>query len=205
MGLYSKFVLPWVLHLAMRNPEAMRLRQKVVPRAHGRVLEIGIGSGLNLPYYTDHVDSVTGLEPSDRLLAMARTRVDEGPAEVGFDIGDAAALPYDSDTFDTVVSTWTLCSIADLDAALSEVRRVLRPDGGFLFVEHGRSPEYPVRRWQDRVTPIWKRCAGGCHLNRDIGGSIAAAGFAVHDVDTGYLVRGPRFLTWHTLGRAVAR
>ncbi len=205
MGLYNRYVLPWVLHLAMQNPDATRLRQRVIPRARGRVLEIGIGSGLNLPLYGDDVRSVTGLDPSPRLLALARRRVPETGAAVDLVEGGAEAMDFEPWSFDCVVSAWTLCSIRDLDGALAEIRRVLRPDGRLIFVEHGRSPEKPVRRWQDRLTPIWRRCAGGCHLNRDIAAAIENAGFAVDEIDTGYLVAGPRFLTWHYRGIASPR
>jgi len=203
MGLYNRFVLPWVIHLAMQNRDATRLRRRVVPEARGRVLELGIGSGLNLPFYGEGVANVTGIDPSPRLLSLAEKRAVEAPFMVHLREGGAEKMRFENDSFDTVVSTWTLCSIPDIAAALREVRRVLRPDGTFLFVEHGHSPEPRVSAWQDRLTPLWRRCAGGCHLNRDIAALIEDSGFRLGAIDTGYLVHGPRVLTWHYRGRAV--
>jgi ubiquinone/menaquinone biosynthesis C-methylase UbiE len=203
MGLYNRFVLPWVIHLAMQTADTTRLRGRVIPEARGRVLEIGIGSGLNLPFYGDGVENVTGIDTSPGLLALAEKRARETPFMVHLRGDDAEKMRFDDASFDTVVSTWTLCSIPDLAAALREIRRVLRPDGRFLFVEHGRSPEPGISAWQDRLTPIWRRCAGGCHLNRDIAALIEGGGFRLGNVDIGYLVHGPRVLTWNTRGRAV--
>jgi len=203
MGLYNRFVLPWVIHLAMQNRDATRLRRRVVPEARGRVLELGIGSGLNLPFYGEGVANVTGIDPSPRLLSLAEKRAVEAPFMVHLREGGAEKMRFENDSFETVVSTWTLCSIPDIAAALREVRRVLRPDGTFLFVEHGHSPEPRVSAWQDRLTPLWRRCAGGCHLNRDIAALIEDSGFRLGAIDTGYLVHGPRVLTWHYRGRAV--
>jgi len=205
MGLYNRFVLPWAIHLAMQSSDATRLRRRVVPEARGRVLEVGIGSGLNLPFYGDGVDNVTGIDPSPRLLRLAESRAKEAIFMVHLREAGAEKMRFDNDSFDTVVSTWTLCSIPDAARALDEIRRVLRPDGVFLFVEHGRAGEAPVRAWQDRLTPLWRRCAGGCHLNRDIAALIEGGGFVLRTIDTGYLVHGPRFLSWHYRGRATPR
>jgi ubiquinone/menaquinone biosynthesis C-methylase UbiE len=202
MGLYDRYVLPWVLHLALQSADAARQRKKVVPRARGRVLEIGIGSGLNLPLYGDEVERVTGVEPSPQLLALARRQAERATVAVDLVAGGAESMRFETGSFDTVVSTWTLCSIPDVERALAEVRRVLRPDGRLLFVEHGLSPEPGVRRWQDRLTPMWRRCAGGCHLNRDMAALIIGGGFALGDIDTGYLVAGPRVATWSFRGSA---
>jgi len=202
MGLYSRYVLPWALHLAMQTPDASRLRRRVIPDARGRVLELGIGSGLNLPFYGKDVENVTGIDPSSRLLALAEKRAREAPFMVHLREAGAEKLRFEDASFDTVVSTWTLCSIPDVAAALAETRRVLRPDGVFLFVEHGRAGEASVRALQNRLTPVWRRCAGGCHLNRDIAVLIEDSGLVIRAIDTGYLVHGPRFLTWHYRGRA---
>ena len=162
--------------------------------ARGRVLEIGVGSGPNLPLYQGSVH-VLGVEPSPRLLSMARAARQTGGHSVDLIEGSAEALPLDDECIDTVVTTWTLCSIPDAATALREMRRVLKPAGQLLFVEHGRSPDEKVRRWQDRLTPVWKRVAGGCHLNRPIPQLVEDAGFVIERMETGYM-DGPRPMTF---------
>jgi ubiquinone/menaquinone biosynthesis C-methylase UbiE len=173
-----------------------------VPAAEGRALEIGVGSGLNLPFYSQHVRQVIGLEPSPKLIALARRAPRASTAQ--FIEGSAEEIPLNDGTIDTVVMTWTLCSIPDASRALGEIRRVLKPGGHLLFAEHGRAPEPNIARWQDRLTPIWKCCAGGCHLNRAVGSLIEAAGFAFDRCETGYM-RGPRPLTFMYEGSARPR
>ena len=202
MGFYERRILPWVIHLAMQNREAERLRRRAIPHARGRVLEIGIGSGLNLPFYGVEVGRLTGLDPSPKLLSLAASPAREAPFEVELAEGRAENLTFDSWSFDTVVSTWSPCSVDDPAKVLQEVRRVLRPDGEFIFVEHGRSAEAKIARRQDRWTPVWRRCAGNCHMNRNMDALIQEAGFRVRHLDAGYLVHGPRMLTWHFEGRA---
>ena len=202
MAIYREHVLPWVLHLAMKNREATRHRERIVPAARGRVLEIGIGSGLNLPFYGPDVEAVIGLDPSAKLLSMARTAARGRPFNVELIDRSAEDLPFEDQVFDSVVTTWTLCSIPDPALALAEMRRVLKPDGEVIFIEHGLSAEVPVQVWQNRLTPLWRRCAGGCHLNRPIDALIGDGGFALSHLNTGYLVKGPRPLTYHYEGRA---
>jgi SAM-dependent methyltransferase len=195
MGFYQDHIVPHLISLAMRKETFAPYRRRTVSAASGRVLEIGIGSGLNLPFYSAAVGQVIGIDPSPRLLAMAR-RAGQGPApEATFIEGSAEAIPVATGSIDTVVTTWTLCSIPDVAGALREMRRVLKPDGRLLFVEHGRAPEPGVRAWQERLTPLWRRIGGGCHLNRAIGDLIADAGFRVERLDTGYM-RGPRPMTY---------
>jgi ubiquinone/menaquinone biosynthesis C-methylase UbiE len=194
-----------LLHVSMKNSQVTRQRARLLPAAKGRVLEIGIGSGLNLPHYGPSVTSVDGIDLSPPLLAMASKKVEGRYFPVTLHAGSAEALPFDAGTFDTVVSTWTLCSIADWAAALTEIRRVLKSDGAMLFIEHGRAPEDAVARWQDRLTPIWRRCAGGCHLSRDIAAMVRDTGFWLEDLETGYMIKGPRILTWHYKGVAHPR
>lgn len=201
MGVYDRFVLPRLLALAMRTPELVPYRQRVAGAATGRVLELGIGPALNLPFYGPGVISVIGIDPSPKLLTMARSRHAEVPFEVDLLEGSAEALPLEDASMDTAVTTWTLCSVPDPLRALQEARRVLRPEGRLLFVEHGRAPELRVSRWQDRITPLWKRVAGGCHLNRKIDGLISAAGFRMEWLDTGYM-RGPKVATFIYSGQA---
>lgn len=202
MGLYRDRILPHLIHRSMRSDEVTPHRKRLIPAAEGRVLEVGIGSGLNLPFYSDAVSEVTGVDPSARLIEMARRTADTLPLTVGLSVLSAEDLPFDDAQFDTVVSTWTLCSIPDVAAALGEIRRVLKPGGAFLFVEHGAAPERRIAAWQSRLNPIWQRCSGGCQLNRPIDALIAEAGFRFGQLETGYLVKGPKLLTFHYLGRA---
>ncbi len=202
MGFYDRYVLPRLIHLSMRNKEAARHRRRVVPAARGRVLEIGIGSGLNLPFYAAEVTAVHGLDPSGELLSMARKAAGGVPFALEFVEGSAEAIPFDAASFDSVLTTWTLCSIPDASAALGEMRRVLKPGGALIFMEHGRSPERRVEAWQRRLTPLWTRVAGGCHLDRPIDALIRDAGFAIDRLETGYMVKGPRLMTYSYEGRA---
>jgi ubiquinone/menaquinone biosynthesis C-methylase UbiE len=176
----------------------------VVPAAEGRVLEIGIGSGLNLPFYSSNARQVIGLDPSLKLLAMARRSRRTVFRYLEFIGGSAEKIPLNSGSVDTVVTTWTLCSIPAALDALREMHRVLKPSGRLLFVEHGRAPELNVQWWQDRLTPIWKRLSGGCHLNRAIGSLIEDAGFQFERLETGYM-RGPKPMTFMYEGSARPR
>jgi ubiquinone/menaquinone biosynthesis C-methylase UbiE len=201
MGFYAERVLPHLLNLAMRSQDLAAYRRRVVPAARGRVLEIGIGSGLNLPFYGSEVDEVIGLDPSSPLLAMAEKQARAGRTPVMMLHGSAEMVPLEDASVDTVLTTWTLCSIPDARAALSEIRRVLKPAGELVFVEHGKAPDQAVARWQDRLTPLWRPIAGGCHLNRPIASLIGDAGFALRDLRCGYM-RGPRPFTFMYEGRA---
>jgi ubiquinone/menaquinone biosynthesis C-methylase UbiE len=201
MSFYENRILPHLVHLSMRQEAFSVYRRRVVPAAHGRVLEIGIGSGLNLPLYTDVVEQVIGLDPSARLLSMAQQVHGSGAASTRLIEGSAEALPLEDASFDAVVTTWTLCTIPDVIVALQEMRRVLKPSGELLFVEHGRSPDQKVRRWQDRLTPVWKRLGGGCHLNRPIRELLEQSGFRIERIDTGYM-KGPKPMAFMYEGRA---
>ena len=201
MSFYQHLVLPRLLHLAMRQEALRPFRRRVIAAAVGRVLEVGIGSGLNLPLYGPPVRSVIGLEPSRELLRMARDRAATAAVPVELLEASAEAVPLDDASIDTVVTTWTLCTIPDAPRALAELKRVLRPDGALLFVEHGRAPELRVARWQDRLDPLWRRAAGGCHLNRKIDDLISGNGFRI-DVLTNARLPGPRTHTFLYEGRA---
>jgi SAM-dependent methyltransferase len=185
MGFYKDQIVPLLINWSMRQKDLAAYRARIIPAAEGRVLEIGIGSGLNLPFYSRNVARVIGLEPSPKLLAMARRVERAGNGSVEFIEGSAEVIPLADASVDTVVTTWTLCSIPDTLKALSDIRRVLRPGGRLLFVEHGRAPDPNVIWWQDRLTPVWKRLGGGCHLNRAIGTLIDDAGFQVDRLQTG--------------------
>jgi len=202
MRLYSKYVLPVLTHLAMRNKAARAERARWIPLATGVVLEIGVGSGLNIPIYGPNVRKLYALDPSEELRRMAQPRAERAGFPVEFLAAPAEAIPLAAASVDSVVTTWTLCTIADPARALQELRRVLRPGGRMTFVEHGRSPDPEVVRWQDRLTPVWRRIAGGCHLNRPIDLLIAASGFEVEVMERGYS-GGPRVGAY--LYRGVAR
>ena len=203
-SLYDRFVLPRLLKCACSAPPIMKQRQKVVPGAQGRVLELGIGMGLNLPFYdAERVESVTGVDPARELRAIAEAAPRDPRLTVRVEDGTAEALPFDNASFDCVVCTFTLCSVRDPALALAEARRVLKPGGRFLYCEHGLSPEPDIARWQRRIEPIWKRISGGCHLTRAVTTAIEAAGFNVARHDSMYLPRAPRFAGWNEWGEAV--
>jgi ubiquinone/menaquinone biosynthesis C-methylase UbiE len=201
MALYRDILLPRLCDMAMRNRLFVPYRARIAGAAEGRVLEIGIGSGLNLPFYGPAVSELLALEPAPRLLAMARRPAAASGCHVRFIEASAEAIPIDTDSIDTVVTTWTLCTVPQVDAALQELRRVLRPGGRLLFVEHGLAPDAPVRLWQHRLTPAWRRITGGCHLDRPIQALIESSGFAIDRITTGY-VRGPKPMTFFYEGSA---
>lgn len=202
VGAYVKYILPRIIDLVMRNKDMARLRADWVSHAHGDVLEIGIGSGLNLPFYSSEVRHLYGVEPSVELQRMARIRAAGTPTKVEFLSQSAEeTLPLSDESIDTVVITWTLCSIADAPSALRQMKRVLKPSGLLIFVEHGRAPDPKVSTWQDRITPAWKRIGGGCHLNRKIDVLLMEAGFKIEELETKYLP-GPRPMTYTYQGFA---
>jgi ubiquinone/menaquinone biosynthesis C-methylase UbiE len=188
MGLYSKLILPHVVHFACSLAPAMRQREKVIPLARGVVLEVGIGSGLNLPFYDPaRVRKVWGLDPSSTMTDKAQRAARDVPLEVEFIASPGDEIPLGSECVDTVVVTYTLCTIPDPVAALRQMRRVLRRNGQLIFCEHGRAPDPGVRRQQDLVNPVWKRLGGGCNLNRPIPALIEAGGFRIRRLETAYI------------------
>src|SRR2546428_5092478 len=187
MGFYSDIILPRLCDLAMRNKQLVPYRERVIGAADGRVLEIGVGSGMNLPFYRPPVREVLALEPAPRLVTMAKSASHGTRTPVRFVEASAEAIPLDDHSIDTVVTTWTLCSIPQASTALAEMRRVLRPGGKLLFVEHGLAPDESVRWWQDRLTPAWRYISGGLHLNRPIRSMIEAAGFRIDRIVTGFI------------------
>lgn len=201
MGLYERMVLPALTDLVMRSGHLAEYRSRLLAQAVGDVLEIGIGSGLNLPFYGPTVRRVVGIEPSAALARRAARAATRVAMPVDLLEVSAEVLPLADASVDTAVSTWTLCSIPDPLRALKEVRRVLRPGGGLIFVEHGLAPEPGVARWQHRLTPYWKVCAGGCHLDRPVDVLLRQAGFTLRGLQTGYMP-GPRVLTFLYQGRA---
>jgi ubiquinone/menaquinone biosynthesis C-methylase UbiE len=200
MGFYNDVILPRLCDFAMSNKELVPYRKRVIGAAEGRVIEIGVGTGRNLPFYGPSAKEILALEPAPKLVAMAR-RASHRATPVNFIEASAEAIPLDDDSADTVVTTWTLCSIPRATCALAEMRRVLRPGGKLLFAEHGLAPDASVRRWQNFLTPAWKRIGGGCHLNRPIQRMIESSGFRIDRLDTGY-IPGPKPMTFMYEGSA---
>ena len=202
MGLYSRYVLPRLLDYAMRDKPIMRQRAKVVPLAHGRVLEIGVGSGLNLSFYDkSKVHKVLGLDPSPELNVMARKRADEAGIDVDWLALSSERIPLPDNSVDSIVITYTMCTIPDVHSALLEMRRVLKSGARMHFSEHGIAPDASVRKWQDRLNPIWGRVSGGCNINRNVPKLLEDAGLHIDEIDTMYLP-GPRPLTYNYWGSA---
>ncbi len=203
MGVYDKYVLPKVINFACSMTPIMRQRGKVVPRARGRVLEIGMGAGQNIAYYDPaKVEMLYGLEPSDEMRALAADRVKAAKFKFEFIDLPGEEIPLGDNSVDTVVSTFTMCTIPDLEKALRGMRRVLRPDGQLLFCEHGLAPDANVAKWQNRADNIWGKFTGGCHLNRKISKMVEAAGFRLYGVETMYLPGTPRFMGYNYWGAA---
>lgn len=203
MGFYDRYILPKFLACACGAKPIAKQRAKVVPRAEGRVLELGMGGGLNLAFYDPaKVSVVEGVDPSAELRALAEAAPRPEGLKVALQAGRAEALPFEDNSFDTVVCTFTLCSVGDGAAALAEARRVLKPTGSFLFCEHGLAPDADVVKWQRRIEPVWKALAGGCHLTRPVSTAITAAGFTLADLQTMYLPGTPRFAGWNEWGEA---
>lgn len=201
MNVYDKWILPRLTDLVMRNKEATRYRSQLVPEACGTVLEIGVGSGLNLPYYGTAVSRLYGLDPSEELLQMARKKASAAPFPVEFLAHTGEEIPLDDCCFDTIVTTWTLCTIPDPVKALKEMRRVLKPGGSLLFAEHGFAPDASVRSWQERLNPLWRRITGGCNLNRKMDELIRTSGFRIVQLDMAY-AKGLRPMSYIYSGRA---
>ncbi len=204
MSVYGKYILPWGINLACGGRPIAKQRAKIVPRARGEVLEVGIGSGLNLPFYdTAKVQKVWGLEPSPEMRRMAEGVARGVALEVAFLELPGEAIPLPDHSVDTVLVSYTLCTIDDAALALQQIRRVLKPGAELLFCEHGLAPDDGVARWQNRIDPLWSKVSGGCHLNRPIDVLIASAGFRMAELETMYLP-GPRTHTFNYWGAAVA-
>ena len=204
MGIYSHFILPRLLDAAMSTKPIRYQRRKVVPRAEGRVLEVGFGAGHNLPFYdAAKVTHLWALEPAAEMRERAAERVAASPLEIEFIDLPGEQIPLDAESADTILITYTLCTIPDVMKALSEMRRVLKPAGRMIFCEHGEAPDENVRRWQRRITPVWKAIGGGCHVGRPIPQLIADSGFRVTGMETMYLPGTPRFAGFNYWGDAV--
>jgi ubiquinone/menaquinone biosynthesis C-methylase UbiE len=206
MGFYDKHILPKVLNWSCSMKPVQKQRQKVVPLAEGCVLEIGIGSGLNFPYYNpDKIERVIGLDPAEEMLTYAKRKSESVPFTVEYLVQQGESIPLESESVDTVLITYTLCTIPNVIAALEGMRQVLKQSGRLIFCEHGKAPDEAVRLWQDRLNPLWGRLGGGCNLNRDIPALIEAAGFGIDNLETMYLPSTPRFAGFNYWGTARPR
>lgn len=204
MGFYDRHVLPRFINCACGTKPIMKQREKVVPMASGTVLEIGIGTGLNLPFYNaERVERVIGVDPSEESWALAADRAKNLDFEVEFVGLPGEQIPLDDDSVDTVLVTYSLCTIPDPVKALHGMARVLRPGGKLIFCEHGLAPDSGVQKWQRRINPLWMKIAGGCHLNRDIPDLLGEGGFAIDDMEQMYLPSTPRFASYNYWGTAV--
>lgn len=202
MNPYERYVLPKMIDIACSSGNVMKARAKIVPQAVGEVLEIGLGSGLNLAFYdAEKVSSIVGVDPAAQMQDIARLRAADISIPVETLAVDVHGIDAQTDRFDTIVMTFTLCSIDEPISALKEMARVLKPDGRLLFCEHGLAPDDDIARWQHRLTPFWKPMAGGCHLDRDIAALIRASGFVIDDLTAEYLP-GPRLMTYIYSGSA---
>jgi ubiquinone/menaquinone biosynthesis C-methylase UbiE len=203
MGFYSHFILPRLLNTAMGTKPIRYQRRKVVPRAEGRVLEVGFGAGHNLPFYdAAKVSHIWALEPAKEMRERAAANVAVSPIPVEFLDLPGEQIPLENESADTVLVTYTLCTIPDVMAALGQMRRVLKPSGRMIFCEHGEAPDANVRTWQRRLTPAWKVIGGGCHVGRQIPKMIADSGFRIEDIETMYLPGTPRFAGFNYWGSA---
>ena len=204
MGFYDRHILPRLLNAAMSTKPITYQRRKVVPRAEGRVLEIGFGAGHNLPFYdANKVSHIWALEPAREMRARAAERVAASPIHLEFLDLPGEQIPLSDGEADTVLVTYTLCTIPDVHKALGEMRRVLKPNGRMIFCEHGEAPDANVKRWQERLTPVWKVIGGGCHPGRAIPSLITDGGFRVEKMETMYLPGTPRFAGFNYWGDAV--
>jgi|TARA_B100000902_G_scaffold271181_1_gene257102 ubiquinone/menaquinone biosynthesis C-methylase UbiE len=206
MSLYEKYVLPKFLNCACGSKPVSYQRKKVVPLAEGKVLEIGIGSGLNLPFYDKtKIDEIWGLDPSEELSVMAKQVANEESMEVKFISSGAEDIPLPDNYFDSVLVTYTMCTIPEVQRANQEIRRVLKDNGKMIFCEHGEAPDQNIRKWQNRINPLWGKLAGGCNINRKIPSLIQESGFDIIEMEEMYLPNTPRIAGYNYWGYAVSK
>jgi len=204
MNLYDKYILPHLLNCSCNTKPFVLQREKVIPLAKGKVLEVGIGSGLNLPFYEKgNIEEIWGLDPSEELLLMAKKKAKTEHMDVQFLNASAESIELDDNFFDTVIVTYTMCTISNLNQALSEMKRVMKTDGRLIFCEHGASPEQEVFTWQNRMNSVWSKISGGCNINKDIPSIIESSGLVVSQLETMYLPKTPKMLGYNYWGFAV--
>lgn len=203
MSTYDRYILPHVINLACGSKPIRYQRKKVVPNAVGRVLEVGMGSGLNLPYYNaDKVDMVWGLEPSEGMREKAQPNLKKSNINVEWLDLPGEEIPLDNNSADTIILTFTLCTIPDWEKAMEQMHRVLKPGGKLLFAEHGKAPDKNIQRWQDKIDPYWSKIAGGCHVNRPIAEMISDSGFKIRQLESRYLPSTPKVAGFNYWGYA---
>jgi ubiquinone/menaquinone biosynthesis C-methylase UbiE len=203
LGFYNKYILPKFLNCACGTKPINFQRDKIVPLAKGIVLDVGIGSGLNIPFYNkSKIEHLYGLDPSDELLKIAKSIAEKHELEIEFLECGAEAIPLPDNSIDTVLITYTMCTIPDVELSNLEIMRVLKPEGQLLFCEHGLAPDKNIVKWQRRINPIWNKIAGGCNLNRDIPKLIASSGFKILDMEEMYLPSTPKFAGYNYWGVA---
>ena len=203
MGFYDKYILPKFLNCACGTKPINYQREKIVPLAKGIVLDIGIGSGLNIPFYNkSNLDRLYGLDPSEELLKIAKPLAKKNELEIEFLQCGAEAIPLPDQSIDTVLITYTMCTIPDIKLSNSEIMRVLKPEGQLLFCEHGLAPDKNIAKWQRRINPIWSKIAGGCNLNRDITKLLTSSGFKISNMEEMYLPSTPKFAGYNYWGVA---
>ena len=203
MGFYEKYILPKFLNCACGTKPINYQREKIVPLAKGIVLDIGIGSGLNIPFYNkSNIEHLYGLDPSEELLKIAKPLAKKNELEIEFLQCGAEAIPLPDQSIDTVLITYTMCTIPDIKLSNSEIMRVLKPEGQLLFCEHGLAPDKNIAKWQRRINPIWSKIAGGCNLNRDIPKLITSSGFKISNMEEMYLPSTPKFAGYNYWGVA---
>lgn len=201
---YDEHVVPRVIKCACSSPAIMKVREQVVPRASGKVFEIGCGGGINQQFYDPgKISAFSGMDPSGKGLDYAREAAGAKGWQADIRQGFGEAIPFEDSSFDCVVCTYTLCSVESQAQTVSELRRILKPGGRLLFAEHGSAPDEGVRKWQGRIEPVWKRLAGGCHLTRPISAVIAQGGFALTPLGARYAPKTPRWAGWMEWGEAV--
>ena len=206
MSLYDKYVLPKFLNCACGSNPVSRQRQKVVPLVEGKVLEVGVGTGLNLPFYDkSKIDELWGLDPSEELSDMARKLADRENIVVNFISSGAEEIPLPDSYFDSVLITYTMCTIPEVARANKEIKRVLKRGGKLIFCEHGEAPDENIRKWQKRINPFWGKLAGGCNINRKIPSLIQNAGFEIVELEEMYLPKTPKIAGYNYWGYAVKK
>ena len=202
--MYDKYILPYLLNFTCGQKPFIKQREKIVPMAKGRVLEIGIGSGLNLPYLdASRIDSLVGIDPSEELIRIAEQRINDSMPKIEFIVSKAEQMSFNDNTFDTVLMTYTMCTVDDASRVLDEIKRVLKSDGQLLFCEHGVAPEEKVVVWQNRINRFWPHISGGCNINKDIPNLIKKAGLNILSMDEMYLPRTPKILGYNYWGTAI--
>ena len=202
--MYEKYILPYLLNYTCGQKPFIKQRQKLVPMAKGKVLEVGIGSGLNMPYFdTSKVISVVGIDPSVELIQLAEKRIDDSMPDVDFVISKAEEMQFNDNSFDTVLITYTMCTVDDVSASLMQIKRVLKSDGQLLFCEHGLAPDEKIVKWQNRINKFWPTISGGCNINKNIPHLIGEAGFTISNMEQMYLPKTPKILGYNYWGTAL--